>query len=865
VIAATVLLIVAVGVASSLIGFSTPGYAGEGTSNLILRALLQETPTPVPTPVAAACGVHISPRMAIATDTVGVDLWNEGAAATVRAITLAWPVEDGDLVEVLFGGRHVWGGVETDGSATIFPDTAEMMPTIKAGEQTGLTLRFSNGAVEGPYTVLLHLGKGCYALFDSTETTSQVQSCFATFDRFSVDGQEAVLKVTNTTAEPLSFSRLRVFWPDDLATIDSIQIDGETSYVTTAPEHSPIDIALPTNPGITLLPEQSSRIKLHFSQRAPLVGYTIVLETNECQSVFSNVEPPSECPVYQEDGLQIAGETAGLVLKNLGEAGQPIERIWLTFPATNAALVDVVLNDSSIVNPSSGLFPKTSSPATMTAGIDILPDVTLPPNSQSTVGFVFNREAGLQHYTVELDFSDECRVLTTTRAEELIPCQMEVDGDAPVRTEANRVRLAIRNTGEIQAELQALQIDWAAQFNGALTGVALGGIPFWEGSRTEGTATVTHNTDNVVPAVEPGQSVELEMTFANAVVPAPYVFRLDFAEGCRLSYATQPDQAMPVPVAFIGTIYQLPANAFDGTWQIRLPSSQILSVQVMPQTVIEPPELTPRINDFVRMQALPTGNDEFLATYVRVTPNVAEPTEFSGVIEEVDSQQPPRYIRVQSTTVDIVPETEIQGTLAEGWIADVDGFRRADGLSVLARSIHTTQPPSNARRVDFEGVVEGWEQVSEGEARWMVSNMRVIIYRDSTVLHGIQWGSPPETGTEVRIAGNMIGARTVEAIEVWYGPGAEIQEFDGVIRQLPDMSDGSPPIGIWIIEDSAIGTCNPAEDPAAEACKRVLVTESTFLDISEASPAVGASVQVRARQNPDGNLEGLWIRILPQE
>lgn len=846
-------LVAVLGLSLVLIGLSTPGYAGSKTPNLILQALLQETPTPVPTPVAAACGIHIAQRMTVVTDTMGIELSNDGAAATVEAITLEWPVANGELIEIKLGERAIWNGAVAGSSATVFLDLTETFPTIKTGEQISLTLRFSNTALPDDYFVVLHLGNSCYAVFDSSRNAAHLGSCFVTSDRFDVNQQEAALVVRNTTTGPISFSQLLVFWPEEHGPISSIQIDDGENLISEPAETSPVRIPLTADPTTTLQPEQSLTLRLIFHGNAPLVNYTIILQSDECQSVFSNAEAPAECPLRQEGDFQVIEQTVGLALLNPSETSPRIERIWLTFPVSNTALVDVTLDGAPIVDQSSSLFPKTSSPASMTAGVDLLPNISLPANNRATVGFLFDQPAALQHYTVELDLSDGCRVLATTRTEDVEPCQMQVDGDTPIRAEGNSLWFAIRNIGQVRAELRALQVDWTAQFNGALTGVSLGGVPFWVGERTGGSATVTHNTNNDAPVVEPGQSTELQLTFANEVVEYPYVFRLDFAEGCQLSYSTQSDLAMPPPVEIGGTIDELPPNLFAGTWLIRLSVEQVLSVQVTPQTVIESEELTPLVNDFVRARVLRGGQDEYLATYIRVYPNWAGPIQLTGLIEDVDPQPQPRYIQVQSTRVDITPDTVVQGDLQAGWLADVEGLLRADG-SVVATSIYTTQPEDNVRRVDFQGFVDDWQEISDEETIWIVSGMEVYVNRYTTIHHGIQPGQQPEPNAEVRVAGDLLSAGMVRAQELWYGPGADIIEFNGVILEFPNDTQGAQFLGTWKIEDSADGTL-----------KTVLVDEATFLDISEATPAVNSSVQVRAQQNPDGNLHALWMKVLPPD
>lgn len=845
-------LLVAIGVTLTLIAISTPGYADGGSSNPILQVLLRETPTPVPTPVVAACDVRMMQHAIVATDTASIELQNEGAAATVQAVTLVWPKVNGALTEVRLGSKTIWSGVEPGGSTTIFPNLAEILPTIKTGERTSLTLRFADGVVEGHYLTLLHLGKSCYALFEfgGDQTIDRTGSCLLTFDHFDVGEQVATLLVRNTTESLLTPSRLIIFWDDARAPIAAIELDersiGEGPFVA-----SPAIVSVDS--GVTLHPGQVMRLNLMFDGSAPLIGYTVLLQTDECQSVFSNAKPLSACPVHQEGDFVTAGQVAGLALQNLGEVSQPIEGLWLAFPETNGALVDVTLDNVSVIDQSSGRFPKVSSPVTMVTGVDLLPGLSLLPNSQSILGFIFEQEASSQHYAVEVNLPDECRVLTTTRTDDPVPCRVQLDGDNPIRTDGNSVWLSVRNAGSVPAELRALTIDWDNRINGALTEVALRDAIFWQGERIGGTATVTHNTDNIVPVIEPEQSIDLRLTFRHEVVSYPYAFRLDFAEGCQLSYATQSGLGTPTPVMFRGVIDRLPDDAFNGTWWIKLSEGEVLSVQVTSQTVIVPSGLTPRKGDVVLVRALPAGDgeDEYLATYIRVTPNVVQPIQLTGLIEQVDAEQPIGYIIVQGHWVDIVPgETDVQGQLQTGWHAEIEGDLRADG-SILAHSIRTTEPEADFQRVNFQGFVQEWMRISEVETLWKVSGLDVIVHEVNTIHHGIEPGQEPELGVEVQIDGIQESARRVRARELWYGPGAEVQEFSGVIQELPDDEQFR---GMWMVEDNADGTQ-----------KSVLVTESTFLDMSEATPAIGASVRARARQNPNGSLEALWIKVLIDE
>lgn len=866
-IAIVVCAVLAIGVP---FGFLAVGGLASGTPpNPALDALLQTTPTPVPTPVTAACGVTIAPTMTLAADTASLELTNGGAAVEVKGATVKWPEVNGNLVEMKLGTATVWRGPAEGGAATVFWDRTATIPVIKDGESLQLALRFSKGVTDGRYQLVLHLSRECYALFDSRLPVHN-QPCFTTFDAFTVRRQTARLNVRNTTRERVAYDSVTVFWADEISSLESVRVDrgsGGRNLLPGPTARSPVEVPL-SSAAVGLAPGASMTLELGFEGAAPLVNYTIIFRGDGCESVFSNAEPPTECPISQVGEIAVATSTAGVILQNPGPVAQPISRLWVDYPADNGNLIDVMVGDMSIANTSAEFWEEPGPPpASMTTGVELQADASLPPNSRSALTLAFADVALPTHYTIDLTYGDSCRFLTSTRSAEHEDCQVAVAG--ALQVDGNQVRLAIENTGSVPAEPMAIQVDWTPELNGSLLRVDVGDSVFWTGDRADGSLTVTHNTDEPVRVLQPGEMVDVAFTFSVpdevGAVEEPYVFYVRFAEGCEVLYATGPDLAMPPVVEVQGFVETIPAEAFDGEWRVRVSSDRIWTLRVTPRTTVLPPGLSPVEGDIIEARALRLSSERYLGLQIRIHPDFQESIEISGVIEAVDPGPTPERIWVQGVEVDRTVETEVFGELIEGWLADVSGLLRVDG-SIWARTITTTEPTSGIRQVDFEGVVERYDPLpsSPAESLWLVSGIRAIVNEHTTKHHGILPGTPPELDALVRLAGALQLDGSVQVHELWYDDGQEVyNQFRGIIRAVP--VEDPQLLGTWIIEEEGAGTCNPDVDPDAEACVPILVTESTFIDISLDIPAIGAPVEVRVRQNPDGNWECQWLRVLVDE
>jgi len=429
---------------------------------------------------------------------------------------------------------------------------------------------------------------------------------------------------------------------------------------------------------------------------------------------------------------------------------------------------------------------------------------------------------------------------------------VNIPDEQPLARQENTLRLSIQNTGNVAAELSAVAVRWQESTNGRLLRLTLNNTPIWEGEATGGSATIAPPSGIQVPVIEPGTTAALGFTFDQTPPDAPYGLlgvAVEFVEGCRVVF--EPSLPAPGPVEIDGIIEELPENVYDGIWKIRAPGSdELLAIRVTDRTVIEPTGVQPQVGDRVSVTAIATDS-AFLAIQIRVAPRVAEPVEFTGVIEEVNLDSTPPTIRVQGITVVFTETTVINQPPVVGWIAHVIGDRRPDG-TVLARQVEVTNP-EGTQQIEFTGVVENYVQDCDickpQQSLWVISGVRVIVDAEKTILHGIQPGEPPEEGAEVLVRGLYQPNDTVFATELWYGnPEEGIVEFEGFIYRLPDDPNL---LGTWEILDRATNELIAVE-----------VTEETFIVIIDTLPDVGVPVRVRAQKQADGTLRALRIEIL---
>jgi hypothetical protein len=545
------------------------------------------------------------------------------------------------------------------------------------------------------------------------------------------------------------------------------------------------------------------------------------------------------CPVVLDGSPYVEGNVFRMPLSNTVTASIPLESIWFAFPAENAPLVGVNLNEQPLTSPD---YRDPTPPATLTAGVNLSPTLAVFPAGLSHLDFVFTQPVASSPYAVDLGFPNRCRVVYPG------PCQVEIVGDGPLTRIEDTVWLTMRNTGPVPAELHAVEIGWNSALNGTLRKVTLGDTVIWEGEAPGNSATIELPEGNSVPGIEPGTEARLGLTFEQTASGTPYgllKIEVRFLEGCAFAYAPQP----PRPVEFRGIIAALPEDGYIGEWEIQAAGrAEPIEVLVTEETIIEPEGARPQVGDSVAVTAIPTG-EKFLATLIRLLPSVEKQVEVKGVIEDFDSEnQPPRWMIVQGITVILNETTSMNRAPVRGWIAYVIGTRQPDG-TVLAQEVAITNPEAS-QEVEFSGVVEGWQQLSDQQSLWIINGIQVIVDVAQTVHHGIEPGQQPELGVGVLVRGLYQSDDTVLALEIWYGsPEEEVLEFEGIIISLPDHPDL---LGVWEILDVT-----------ANELRAVRVTDETFIIITDTLPDVEVPVLVRAREEDDGSLVALRIEILP--
>lgn len=765
-------------------------------------------------------------------------LQNVGTTATLPVrLTLEWP--SGQVLRtVMWGASTLWSGEQLASPFTVGLGDAAIAP-LQPGEATTLTMAFASPVAVGEnadYKAILTTDTGCQAEFSLLRGT-----CNITARDFQTRGEYATLILRNDGLYRTQPVLLAVFLPEDAPLLQEVAF-GERSF---APETiSPVTVPLRELPPLD--PGASVPVRLGFDGPAPPRGYVVVTQFDHCIAVYSDVRPSAECPVSLDRSPYISGNVFGMRLRNASAEAIPLETIWLSFPEENGGLNGVNLNDEPLWT---GI---DTSPATFTAGVNLKPAAV--PSGTARLDFVFMHPVATGPYAVELGFPNGCRVLYTTRGQNPTPCQVGIPEEQPLVRDGNTLRLRIQNSGTVAAELSVVAVRWQESTNGRLLRLTLNDHPIWEGEATGGSATLTPSSGARVPVIEPGTTAMLGLTFDRTPPDAPYGLlgaAVEFVEGCRAVF--EPSLPPPGPVEIDGVVAELPANVYDGIWRIQVPGSDtLLDVRVTDRTVIEPAGVQPQVGDRVSVTAIPEDAG-FVAIRIRVAPRVAEPVEFIGLIEAVDLERIPPTIQVQGITVVITETTLInQEEPVVGWIAHVIGDRRPDG-TVLARRVEVINPEQR-QQVEFSGVVEGYNPDCDicepQQSLWVISDVRVIVDAEKTILHGIQPGEPPELGTEVLVRGLYQPNGTVLATELWYGdPEEGIVEFEGVIYRLPDDPNL---LGTWEVLNTATNELIPVE-----------VTEDTFIVIVDTFPARGVPVRVRAQKQPDGTLRALRIEILP--
>ncbi len=234
----------------------------------------------------------------------------------------------------------------------------------------------------------------------------------------------------------------------------------------------------------------------------------------------------------------------------------------------------------------------------------------------------------------------------------------------------------------------------------------------------------------------------------------------------------------------------------------------------------------PQVGAAARVEAIVQADGSLLALEVNVSQRRGPPegerqrTQFSGTIESFTTTQ----IMVSGKKVVVNDQTEVNGTLAVGATAQVEGALQADG-SVLAKEVDVRQPRSEEKRTEFIGVIESFSTT-----QIMVSGQKVVV-NDQTEIKGTL-----AVGATARVEGTpqADGSTLARKVDIRAKEQAKI-EFTGAIESLTANQ--------WIV-----------------ASKKVTIDTQTKIEV-KGILQVGAMAKVEGILQADGSVLARTIEV----
>lgn len=433
-----------------------------------------------------------------------------------------------------------------------------------------------------------------------------------------------------------------------------------------------------------------------------------------------------------------------------------------------------------------------------------------------------------------------------------LQCDVSVEGFA---LRDGRAVLTLKNSGRRGVTLQAIEVAWPADRNGALREVRFNEMHLWAGEEATSPATIVPLMAVAVPGLAPGATAELEFTFARRAVESPYTITVFFFEGCSAFFSTEEKPELPRRIQFEGPIEALPDDPeFLGQWVIggRM-------VRVNERTIIAPVNVRPQVGDWARVKAVvvqstDVANAPLLATYIGIIKPVnhkGRPIEFAGTIEEKAEDN--SYIVVRGITVTLDIDTVIACPL----IADplitcpltvdstvrVQGYQRADG-TVLARKIVVEPQAVNIAYTEFEGPIEAFTHTVPAD--WIIGG-RTVRVDPQTYIEGT-----PRQGAMAEVRALLQSSYVLLAKQIRIAEptmALATRKIEGLIQLLPDDPQL---LGQWVIVQDG----GDREEPVT-----IIVDEKTFIDQSRARVQVGARVEADVQGPVEGPLLALRIEV----
>jgi len=304
----------------------------------------------------------------------------------------------------------------------------------------------------------------------------------------------------------------------------------------------------------------------------------------------------------------------------------------------------------------------------------------------------------------------------------------------------------------------------------------------------------------------------------------------------------------PKKTYLTGVIVTLPTGMLTGTWWVDVGSSEVISVAVSDQTRIIPPEIEPEVGDVVRILArrvegVLQAEQVILRKAVRER---ARPTHIHGEIQQLPA--PTGTLTgtwvVNGVSVTVNSETRINPVdlLPEvGMWANVLGLAQDDG-SVLAQKIALQLREEAEAETEFEGPIQLLPEDASFLGTWVVDGISVTV-TITTQLRGVT----PTVGLNAEVEGELLEAGSVLAHRIKVEPMAcDRVELEGTV-----VATGTIP-GVWIVE---------TQTPSGTQEISVTVTISTCINESRGRLELGAWVEVKALEHPDGTLEAIHIKV----
>ena len=140
--------------------------------------------------------------------------------------------------------------------------------------------------------------------------------------------------------------------------------------------------------------------------------------------------------------------------------------------------------------------------------------------------------------------------------------------------------------------------------------------------------------------------------------------------------------------------------------------------------------------------------------------------EIEGIIDRFSVTE----LVVGDMTINITPETEVEGTMVRGLYVDVEVVVEADGSFTAVEVEVKEERESGLTKVEFEGritalgentwTVGGYTGHLTGEATWEVGGQRVTVATHADI------DGDPEVGYTVEVEGLLVGPNTLLALEI---------------------------------------------------------------------------------------------------